>query len=199
MRQIFVLTLIFAMFSAAGQARKQPKMAAVYVPGYYIGKKNDTIRCQIQVNPEDPTDFYRQFFFISGRSKRPKPLTPAQTKSYGFEGRHFVSLAADGEKIFAERLTRGRLRFYEYRFNGKINGNPAIESDYFIRDSYAEGENASLSEARKISHKFYKKALKPYLQDQPMLWSDLDKYNFDKTKVVQTIREFNAFYVTNGN
>lgn len=174
-------------------------MAAVFVPGYYIGKKNDTVRGQVQINPDDPTDFYSRFAFISGRSKKPKTFLAGQTRGYGFEGRNFVSLKNDGRNLFAERLAYGRLRFYEYQFNGKQNGVPAVESVYFIKDTYAEGENVALREPRKLPNKFYKKALKPYLQEQPMLWSDLDKYTFNRDKIVQTIVEFNQFYAASGN
>lgn len=196
-----LVTLLFGCFvlTAISQPNKKAKMAAVFVPGYYINNKNDTVRGQLQINPEDLTDFYSRFAFISGRAKKPKMFLAGQTKAYGFEGRNFVSLNTDGQKLFVERLVYGRLRFYEYRYNGKINGSPGIESVYYIRDMYAEGENDGLKEPRKMSHKFYKKSLKPYLQDQPMLWSDLDKYTFNRDKVVQTINEFNQFYASTSN
>lgn len=199
MKKLFVFVFAGCSLFAGAQANKKAKMAPVFVDGYYLGKKNDTIRCKVQINPDDPTDFYNQFSFVSARVKKPKKILPNQTKAYGFDGRDFVSLDVEGQKLFAERLTAGRLRFYEYRFNGKVDGLPGVESVYYIRDTYAEGENSDLKEPRKLSNKFYKKALKPYLQDQPMLWSDLDKFTFDKSKVVQTINEFNSFYAKRGN
>lgn len=199
MKHICTFILLCTCISASAQRNKKARMAAVFVPGYYINTKNDTVRGQVQINPEDPMDFYKQFGFISGRSKKPKTFLAGQTKAYGFENRNFVTLNNDGHKLFAERLTYGRLRFYEYQFNGKVNGSPGVESAYFIRDTYAEGEKVSLKEPKKLSSKYYKKALKPYLQDQPMLWSDLDKYTFDRNKIVQTINEFNQFYASSGN
>ncbi len=197
----YILSFLFAglVFFAGAQANKKAKMAPVFAAGYYIGKKNDTVKCQVKINPDDKTDFYKEFAFVTPRNKKPKTLLPPQTKAYGFNGRHFVSLEVGGEKIFAERLTSGRLRFYEYRFNGKMDGLPAVESVFYIRDTYADGEHSYLQEPHKLSNKFYKKALKPYLQDQPMLWSDLDKFNFDKEKVVQIIKEFNSFYSKQAN
>jgi hypothetical protein len=184
---------------AGAQANKKAKMAAVFIPGYYINHKNDTVRGQVQINPEDPTEFYNKFAFIAGRSKKPKMIGAAQTKAYGFEGRHFVSLTIEGQKFFVERLTSGRLRFLEYRHNGKVNGNHAVESEYFIRDLLADEERAELKEPKKISTKFYKKSLKPYMEDQPMIWADLNKYTFDRNKVIHSINEFNRFYVSTGN
>ncbi|MBL7930560.1 MAG: hypothetical protein JNL60_01575 [Bacteroidia bacterium] len=199
MRTVMLLFLGLTTLSLFSQPNRKPKMAAVFAPGYYINLKNDTVKCQIQINPEDPTEFYRQFAFIAGKTKRPKVMKVAQIRAYGFDGRDFVRINDGSQKLYAERLTMGRLRFYEYQHNGKINGYPAIESEYFIRDTFAEGEKSALGEPAKVSHKFYKKALKPYFQDQPMLWSDLDKYDFNKDKVVQTINEFNQFYAARGN
>ena len=196
MKKLFTLILCCVTVFSFAQRNKKPKMAAVFVPGYYINNKNDTVRGQVQINPDDPTSFYRQFAFISGRSKKPKTFLAAQTKAYGFENRDFIALANDGEKVFVERLTTGRLRLLEYHFNGKVNGSPGVETDYFIKDTRAEGENAELQHPKKISKKYYKKSLRPYLEDQPMLWTDLDKFNFDRNKLVQTITEFNQFYAS---
>lgn len=199
MRTLFIICFICSSYVLAAQANKKPKMAAIFTPGYYLNTKNDTVRGQVQVNPGDPTAFYREFAFLAGNSKKPKIIRAGQTKAYGFNGKHFVSLNNAGETCFAERLTFGRLRFYEYRYNGKIEGVPSVESAYFIRDAFAGGDDPALKVPRKISHKFYKKALKPYMADQPMLWSDLDKYTFDRDKIVQAINEFNQFYVPTGN
>jgi hypothetical protein len=66
---------------------------------------------------------------------------------------------------------------------------------YFAQDTRAEGpESAELKEVRKISTKFYKRDLKPYMKDQPMLWTDLDKFTFEKNAVVNSVNEFNKFY-----
>ena len=199
MKHYGTFLFVCVWFAASAQGNREPKMAALYVPGYYINSKNDTVRGKVQINPKDPTDFYNKFAFISGRSKKPKILSTGQTKAYGFQSRHFVVLSFDGRKFFAEKLTLGRLRFYELQFNGKVHGSPGVESVYFIRDTYAEGDNKNLIEPRKVSHKFYKKSLKPYLQEQPSLWSDLDKYVFDREIIIETINEFNRHYISVGN
>lgn len=199
MRVLFTVFIAFSTLLVFPQANRGAKMAAVFLEGYYINNKNDTVRGQIQANPNDPTDFYRQFAFLSGKSKKPKMFLAKNTKAYGFEGRHFVMLTYGGEKFFVERLTNGRLAFYEHKFNGKIDGYPAVESVFFIKDLYAEGEKAELKIPKKISNKFYKKSLKPYLEDQPVLWTELDKYNFNKDNIVHTINEFNEFYAPSTN
>lgn len=189
-----------ALFSVSAQAYKPTHMAQVFVKGYYVNAKGDTVKGQIQVNPDDQTDFYKQFAFLPPKSKKSKTFTAdARIKAYGLENRNFVLIEYGGERFFVERLTMGRIRFYERQFHGKVDGKPGIESAYFIKDTGAEGDDKSLAEIQKISIKFYKRNLKPYLKDQPMIWTDLDKYNFDETTVVSAIREFNSFYASRKN
>jgi hypothetical protein len=194
---IILLSLCYCTIQA--QPRKPARMAALFVPGYYINQKKDTVKGQVQINPDDPTEFYGQFAFISGKTKKPKILNTKNTTAYGFEDRDFVAIDNDGQKVFAERLTSGRLRLLERKFHGKVDGYEAVDSDYYIRDVSANANDADLSLPKKISKKYYKKSLKPYLKDQPMIWSDLDKFTFDKSKLVQAINEFNSFYSNTGS
>lgn len=199
MKTLVTIITICLVIPSLAQPNRKARMAPVYEKGYYVNNKNDTVWGQVQVNPEDPSSFYSQFSFLSGKSKKPKVMLPAQARYYGYGEHHFVMLNTDGEKIYGERLTDGRLRMYEVRHEGKVDGHDAIVSDYYIRDAYASADQVQLKEPKKIPQKFYKKALKPYLRDQPMLWTDLDKYNFEPQQVVRTIREFNQFYASTAN
>jgi hypothetical protein len=199
MKQFLSLMLIVASVSAIAQPKKAPKMAPVLEQGYYVGAKNDTVRGEVQTNPEDETEIYRQFYFKPAKGGKVMPVSPKKAKAYGFGDRHFVQINYGGEDVYLERLAEGRLNFFELRFNGKIDGYAAIESAYFAQDTRGEGADAGLKEVSKISTKFYKKDLKPYLKDQPMIWSDLDKFTFDEQTVVNAIKEFNKFYIISGN
>ena len=196
MKQLICSMLM--ILSVAGYAqRRAPKMAPVFADGYYINTRNDTVRGEIQTNVEDETTFYHQFHFRKVKTGKPRAFNTARTKAYGYEGRHFELLEYDGEKKFVERLTNGRLVFYEYRFHGKIDGLPAIESTYYIRDTWKQKNEESLA---KINNKFYKKSLKPFMKDeQPMIWDDLDKYTFSAPKVINAINEFNSLYPESAN
>ena len=67
-------------------------------------------------------------------------------------------------------------------------------STYFAQDTRAEGADIGLKEINKISTKFYKKDLKNYMKDQPMIWTDLDKFTFNKQNVTNAVNEFNKYY-----
>lgn len=196
MKQLLSFVLISAAFTAVCQPKKDPKMAPVTSPGYYVTtQKSDTVRGEIRTNPESELDLYTGFSFKPAKGGKLLPVTTKKAKAYGFDGRNFVLIDNDGTEIYVEVLARGRLDFYEYKYMGKIDGYPAIEAGYFIRDNMAEGADAGLKEIKRISNKFYKKDLKPYMKEQPMIWTDLDKFTFDKQKTVAAIEEFNKFYV----
>ena len=169
-------------------------MAPMLSQGYYVGSKNDTVRGEIQTNPEDETEIYRQFNFKPKFGGKIMPVSTKKAKAYGFDDRHFIQYNDGGEDIYIERLAKGRVNFFEYKYNGKINGNPAIESAYFVQDTRAEGQDEPLRTLKKISNKFYKRDLKPYLKDQPYIWQELDKFTFNKPAVVNAINEFNKNY-----
>jgi hypothetical protein len=197
MKKLFSVIFISAAFTAVSQPKKAPKMAPVTAPGYYVNaQKSDTVRGDIRSNPESELDLYAGFSFKPSKGAgKLMPITMKKAKAYGFEGRNFVLLNVDGESFYAEVLARGRLNFFERKYMGKIDGYPAIEAEYYIQDNMAEGADAELKEIKKISNKFYKKSLQPYMKEQPMIWSDFDKFTFDKAKVVAAIEEFNKFYV----
>jgi hypothetical protein len=194
MKKLFSLLFIGAALTAASQPKKAPKMAPMLAQGYYVGSKNDTTLGEVQTNPEDETDLYKGFNFKPARGGKVMPITTKKAKAYGFDGKNFILINYDGQDIYVERLATGRINFFEYRFNGKIDGLPAIESAYFIQDTRADDTEAKLKQIEKISTKFYKKDLKPYMKDQPMIWSDLDKFTFNEQTVVNAINEFNKYY-----
>jgi hypothetical protein len=199
MKQFLAILFVASAIVGYSQPKKAPKMAPILEPGYYVGQKGDTVRGEVQTNPEDETDLYTQFNFKPANGSKVMPVTSKKAKGYGFSGRHFVLIPHEGADIYVEQLAKGRLNFYEYKYNGKIDGYPAVEAAYFIQDVRAEGADESLKELRKISNKFYKRDLKPYLKDQPMIWTDLDKFTFNRNAVVNAINEFNKYYVITGN
>lgn len=195
MKKYFSFLFMCSTLIVAAQPKKAPKMAPVLSPGYYVTTKGDTTRGEVQTNPEDETELYQQFSFKPAKGGKVMPVSPKKAKAYGYDNKHFELITYEGAEIYVERLAKGRLNFYEYRFNGKIDGYSAIESSYYIQDNRAEGEDAGLKELKKISNKFYKKDIKPYMKDQSMLWNDLDKFTFNKQAVVNAINEFNKFYL----
>jgi hypothetical protein len=195
MKKILALLFMVSALVAAAQPKKAPKMAPITTDGYYVGQKGDTVRGEVQTNPEDETDLYRQVFFKPKGGGKLMPVTTKKAKAFGYENRHFVRVTEGDEDVYVERLAEGRLNMFKRRFNGKVDGIPGIETQYYMQDTRAEGADAGLKEIQKISTKFYKRDLKNYMKDQPMIWSDLDKFTFNENAVVNAINEFNKYYV----
>jgi len=195
MKKLFSIVLVGAGLVMSAQPKKAPKMAPVLEAGYYINSKGDTVKGEIQTNPDDEVSMYHSFGFKPAKGGKVMPVDTKKAKAYAFLDKKYERIIFDGVELFVEVLAKGRLNFYEIKDHGKVDGNDAIIADYFIQDNRAEGEDAALKEIKRLNHRFYKKDLKPYMKDQAMLWEDLDKYTFNKTAVVNAITEFNKFYV----
>jgi hypothetical protein len=192
------LSILFAAATlglAAQPKGKEAKMAPVLEPGYYVTAKGDTVKGEIQTNPDDVTGFYTGFSFRPKGGGKVVQISSKKAKAYGFGNRAFVMVPYDEQTdIYLERLVNGRLKFYERKFHDKKEGQPIVNSEYYIQDTRAEEKDAELKEIKGISTKLYKKDLKPYMKDQVTTWNDLDKYVFNREAVLKAINEFNRFY-----
>jgi len=190
---IIAVNMVFFSYAAA-QPRKMAVMKPILAKGYYVNQRNDTVNGKVQVNPPNQTDFYYQFSFKKQNMTKPKPFNTRAAVAYGFGNRIFEKIAFEDKMVFAEHIVTGRLDLFEYSLKAKKDGEPSTISYYFIRDNRAEGADSGLRELKEISGKFYRKKLKPYMKDQPTIWQQLDKFNFDRQNLINTIREFNKLY-----
>lgn len=194
MRKLFSIALVAASLAVAAQPNKAAKMAPVLTPGYYTTMKGDTVRGEVQVNPEDPTEFYHSFGFKPAKGGKVMPVNAKKAKTYGFDGREFAVIPFEGGEVYAEYIVKGRLVFMEYKMHTKKEGEPVIGSAFFIKDVAADESEKDLRELKQISQKFYKRDMQPYMKAQPMIWNDMDKFTFEKNAVANSLREFNKIY-----
>jgi hypothetical protein len=189
---VFISAVTFT-FAQPGK-KKDPHMAPELVPGYYVTAKNDTVRGEIQVNPENEGDMYKQILFKAPGTAKVVVITTKKAKAYGYGDKHFMLYSADGTDQYMRYLAKGRLNFTEISYNTTVAGTPTVLSDYYIQDSKADESNIELRQFKKLSQTFYKKELKPYMKDQAMIWSDMDKFTFKPEAIANSIREFNKMY-----
>jgi hypothetical protein len=194
MKNLFSLILFATAVTVVAQPKKAPKMAPVLASGYYTNQKGDTVRGEVQTNPEDETEFYRSFSFKPAKGGKVMPVDSKKAKSYGFDGKHFTLIPYNGAEVYAEYLVRGRLTFMEYKMHDKKDGEEIIGSVFFIQDAKADEAEKELRELKPISQKFYKRDLRPYMKAQSIIWDDMDKFTFSKNSVVNALKEFNKFY-----
>lgn len=190
-----LIAFTFTAFAQPGKKGAEPKMAPVLAPGYYVTVKGDTVKGDVQTNPENELDIYKGFSFRAPGTTKVVPIAEKKAKSYGFEGKHFIQVPYDAQSVvYIQELVKGRLNFYEYKFADKKEGKPVISAIYYIQDSKADEADKEMAVLKAISTKFYKKDLKPYMKDQPIVWSDLDKFTFNREAVINAIKEFNKYY-----
>lgn len=192
MRKLFSVILVAGTLAAVAQPNKAAKMAPVLSPGYYTTMKGDTVKGEVQVNPQDPTEFYHSFGFKPAKGGKVMPVNSKKAKTYGFDGREFAVIPYENGEVYAEYIVKGRLNFMEYKMYTKKEGEEVIGSVYFIQDMAAD--EAELRQLKQISQKFYKRDMQAYMKAQPMIWNDMDKFTFDKNAVANSIREFNKIY-----
>jgi hypothetical protein len=199
MKKLISLIFIVTAFTMASQPKKAAKMAPITTPGYYLSAKGDTVKGEVRTNPDDELDFYKGFSFKPAKGGKLVEIDIKKAKAYAFENKQFEKINNNGDDVYAEVLSKGRLNFYEIRFMGKIDGYEAIESSYFIQDNNAEGDDLKLREPKKLNdkfnYKFFKKGLAPYMKDQKIIWDNLNEYPFNKQAVVEAINEFNKLYL----
>ena len=199
MKKLISLIFIITAFTMASQPKKAAKMAPITSPGYYLSAKGDTVKGEVRTNPDDELDFHKGFSFKPAKGGKLVEIDIKKAKAYAFENKQFEKINNNGDDVYAEVLSKGRLNFYEIRFMGKIDGYEAIESSYFIQDNNAEGDDFKLREPKKLNdkfnYKFFKKGLAPYMKDQKIIWNNLNEYPFNKQAVVEAINEFNKLYL----
>jgi hypothetical protein len=199
MRKRLLIVCTLLALSVTAQRNRRPVMEPIFAKGYYVTQRNDTVLGEVRTNPEEELDFYRHFFFKTDGATKGRLINTQRARAYGFDGRHFVQTTLEGRKVFYERLAAGRLRFYELKKKGREDGYDAIVSEFYIRDTEPESVTPELRIPKKVSKKFYKRTLKPYMSDQPMIWADLDKFDFDLNRILQAVAEYNRYYENTAN
>jgi hypothetical protein len=200
MKSILTTLLVGAACSlmAQGPKGKPAKMAAMLSDGYYVNLKGDTVRGEIQSNQEEEIFYYQKLLFKTKGAGKLAEISDKKAKAYGFGDNHFLLVPFDGQtNVYVKYLTKGRLNFFEYKFAEMEAGKEVIRSNYYVQDTKAGESDANLKELTKVSQNFYKKDLKPFMKDQPMIWGDFDKFKFDLPVIVNAINEFNKLYEGN--
>jgi len=196
---IVFITIAAVSIAQPGKKSKDPKMAPNMVPGYYVTAKGDTVKGEIQSNPINEGDLYKTINFRApGAASKIAVITTKKAKAYGFENNHFNLFVVDAQnEVYMRYLAKGRLNLMEFKYESTYAGQPIVAAEYYIQDSKADEENKDLRELKKLNEKFYKKELKPYMKDQPMIWNDMDKFVFKPEVIANAIRDYNRFYEGN--
>ncbi|HRD38103.1 MAG TPA: hypothetical protein PLC65_05690 [Bacteroidia bacterium] len=174
-------------------------IAPTFGPGYYISLKGDTVKGEVRNNMDNESDYANSFWFRKAANSKPMELNSKKAKGYGVDDKHFSSLKMDEKDVYIKYLEQGRLNLFEYAYMTK-DGSKAV---YLIVDSRINIASCSLGGAlaclRKAQvymdeRKQFKKQLKPYFKDQPMLLEQVDKWFLKIDEIRKAVKEFNGMY-----
>lgn len=198
MKNLFVAILTIAsisVFAQPGKKGKEPSMTPIFVPGYYLNQKGDTVKGEVQSNMEKESDYYLAFKFKAKGAGKGVEINTKKAKGYGFEGNHFTTLHMDQNDVYIKYLEQGRLNLMEWKYPGVGDDAGKILGVYFIVDTRAAADDKNnLNVLTQLNEKSHKKILKPFFKDQPILLEQVDKWFFKIDEVRKAVQEFNALY-----
>ena len=83
MKKLFITTLFFLAIGL------EMKAQAVFMPGYIIDKKGDTLNGEIKVNHKKEIDLYKKIFFRKDEKEAPKQYAPTAIQGFKVEDKFF--------------------------------------------------------------------------------------------------------------
>lgn len=171
-----VLTLFTCQFS---------KAQIIFVKGYIINDKGDTLRGEVKTNPKKEQESYVRVTFkdASGAQKNYKP---AKLKGYGYDNNHFVPWGKEDEALFYKRLTNGAIILYKSAFEVVVMNKSTWEFDYFL---FKEGDK-KMTDA-KVGK--FGKQLKEWMKDAPEFAANYEEKEKDvnEQSAIEVIQKYN--------
>lgn len=193
MKNFFLFALVFASVLLVAQPSKNKgmSMAPTFAPGYYVSLKGDTVKGEIRNNMDNQSDYAKSFFFRKTPKSKAMELNSKKAKGYGFDDKHFSSLKMDDKDVYIQYMEQGRLNLFEFSYEAK----DGPKSVYLIVDTRATEEDKTGTHFMiQLDEKQFKKQLKPYFKDQPMLLEQVDKWVLNIEEIRKAVKEFNAMY-----
>jgi len=193
MKNLFLSVLTFATIGVIAQPSKNKGMsiAPTFGPGYYVSLKGDTVKGEVRNNMDNESDYANSFWFRKNEKSKAMELNSKKAKGYGVDDKHFSSLKMDDKDVYIKYLEQGRLNLFEYTYMTK-DGSKAV---YLIVDTRATEEDKTGTHFMiQLDEKQFKKQLKPYFKDQPIVLEQVDKWFLKIDEIRKAVKEFNGMY-----
>ena len=162
----------------------------VFVKGYLIGEKGDTLQGEVKINPKKEHESYMKVFFkdASGVQKNYKPN---KVKAYGYEGNHFVAIDQNDEVKFYKRMTNGAIILYKSAFEVVVMNSTSYDYEYYL---YKEGDK-KLTEVKEGK---FKKQIQEWMKDNQEFAADYkDEKKLNVESAVEIINKYNEWKKSN--
>lgn len=194
MKNLFTAVFALATIGLIAQPAKKGKemrIAPSFLPGYYLNLKGDTVKGEVQSNMDKESDYANSFFFKTKGGTKGMEINSKKAKGYGFDDKHYTTLKMDDKDVYIKYLEKGRLNLFEYDYDT----SEGVKAVYLIVDSRAgEDDKLGTNILTQLDEKSFKKQLKPFFKDQPMLLEPVDKWFLKIEEIRKAVSEFNNMY-----
>lgn len=180
--RLAVLMLLFS-FGAIAQ-KNAPKI--VFLKGYMVNEKGDTLKGEVKFNPKKEQDCYNKVFFKDATGVQ-KNYKPKKIKAYGFEDQHFVAMEFENELKYYRVLTSGDIYFYKIMYEMISMNQPVIGSVYYI--SHKNDKNL-----KEVKEGKFKKQMADWMKDNPEFLNNYDEdKEFNAESAAEVIKQYNGW------
>ncbi len=198
MKNMFLSIVVVVPMLAVAQPKKNKNsaIAPIYEPGWYLPTKGDTIKGDVQTNVgATEAQWNVSFFFKGPKAAKAQEIKMNKAKAYGFSDKKFEILTIEEQQFFAQVLEKGRLTLYMIYEEKEEKDKKIAKPIYYMIDNQADPKKDKTAKLMEVPHeKPYKRALKEFFKDQPMLLENVDKWFLNIDQVKQAVQEFNRMY-----
>lgn len=187
---LFTLVTI-GLIAQPAKKGKEMRIAPSFSKGYYVNLKGDTVRGEVQNNMDKESDYTNSFFFKLKGATKGTEINSKKAKAYGFDGNNYSTLKMDDKDVYIKYLEQGRLNLFEYKYDS----SDGVKAIYFIVDTRAgEDDKNGTNLLTQLDEKSFKKQLKPFFKDQPIVLEPVDKWFLKIEEIRKAVAEFNGMY-----
>lgn len=194
MKNFFIVAFALISFGIIAQPAKKGKemrIAPSFSQGYYVNLKGDTIKGEVQNNMDKESDYANSFFFKGKGATKATEINSKKAKAFGFDDRNYTTLKMDDKDVYIRFLEQGRLNLFEYKYDS----SEGVKAVYFIIDSRAGADDKNGTNIlTQLDEKSFKKQLKPFFKDQPIVLEPVDKWFLKIDEIRKAVAEFNGMY-----
>lgn len=184
------LAALLIVFSFCAKAQKTPAPKIVFLPGYIVTDKGDTLKGEVKYNPKKEQDCYSKVFFKDNTGVQ-KNYKPKKAKSYGFDGKHFTAMEFENEMKYYQVLASGEINLYKMMYEMISMNQPVIGAVYFI--SHKDDKNV-----KELKESKFKKQMGEWMKDNTEFLNNYDDdKDFNADSAIEVIKQYNAWKAAN--
>lgn len=180
MKKIIIFCSLTAMFSFPAIAQ------SVFIPGYVITSKGDTIKGEIRHNPKKEHDLFSKVTVKIAENQN-KTLKADKVKMFSFGSNTFISTMVDGEPVFLRILSKGAITLYEWQYEWVNSKNETEYKTEYYMQKQGEAEPTRIRAGR------FRKQVAEMISDNEALVKELEEKKYEYENLAEVIESYNKW------